>query len=113
MTMTPGDASPGPASDSAAPARPLERAQLVWRRALTLSNPAESHDRFVVVLDLLRTAHHGPSTMLHALAIGRARQRATPGDVATRDAVRLLARTIGWLGRRTDEGEVGTASSAP
>ena len=86
--------------------RPLERAQLVWLRAVSLSRQGEEADRFVVVLDLLRTAHHGPSTMLHALALGRTQQRATPGDVPTRDAIRLLTRTIGWLGRDVDAAEV-------
>ncbi|MGH3451882.1 MAG: hypothetical protein ACRDQW_14425 [Haloechinothrix sp.] len=66
----------------------------------------------MVVLELLRTADHGPSTMLHALALGRAQQRATPGDIPTRDGVRLLARTIAWLGKRTDNDEVGTTGSA-
>ena len=87
--------------------RPLEPAQRVWQRALTLSRTDHRRDPFVVVLDLLRTAHHGPSTMLHALAIGRAEERAAPADVPTRDAVRLLARTISWLGTRSEEGEVG------
>jgi hypothetical protein len=92
--------------------RPLERAQVVWRRAVTLSRSERDDDRFGIVLDLLRTAHHGPSTMLHALALGREQQRATPGDVPTRDAIRLLTRTIDWLGKRTDEHEVGAVRSA-
>lgn len=77
---------------------------------MTLSGSDQGRDRFVVVLDLLRTAHHGPSTMLHALALGEAQQRATPDDVPTRKAVRLLSRSVTWLGRRTEDGEVGTAS---
>ena len=74
--------------------RPLERAQLVWQRAMTLSaaDPSREPDRFVVVLDLLRTAHHGPSTMLHALALGEAQQRATPDDIPTRKAALLRKR---------------------
>lgn len=87
--------------------QPLERAQLVWLRAVTLSTPPAEQDRFVVMLDLLRTAHHGPSTMLHALAIGQAKERDTPDDTTTRDAVTLLARTIAWFGQRTEAGEVG------
>lgn len=85
--------------------RPLERAQLVWHRAVMLS--AADRDQFVVVLDLLRTAHHGPSTMLHALALGEAQQRATPDDVPTRKAVGLLSSAVTWLGKRTEAGEVG------
>jgi hypothetical protein len=88
----------------------LERAQLVWRRAVKLADPTKDRDRFVVMLDLLRTAHHGPSTMLHALALGRALQRATPEDPVIRSAVHLLARTVAWLGTRIDEGEVGAVA---
>lgn len=92
--------------------QPLERAQLVWRRAVTLSAAGRDGERFGLVLDLLRTADHGPSTMLHALALGREQQRVAPGDLRIRDAVRLLARTAEWLGTRAEDGEVGTAGSA-
>jgi hypothetical protein len=92
--------------------RPLERAQLVWRRAVTLSTTAHDGERFGPVLDLLRTAHHGPSTMLHALALGREQQRIAPDDLRIRDAVRLLARTTEWLGSRAEDNEVGTVSSS-
>lgn len=70
---------------------PLQRAQLVWWRAVTLAGPAGENDRFLVVLDLLRTARHSSSTMLHALALGRTQLRATPADLDAKDAVRLLA----------------------
>jgi hypothetical protein len=83
----------------------------VWRRAITLSGRGHDDDRFKVVLDLLRTARHGPSTMLHALSLGRAQLRATPEDVATQDAVNLLTKSIAWLGKRTDAGEIGTVSA--
>ena len=83
-----------------APVQPLERAQLVWRRAVTLSASGRDGERFGLVLDLLRTAHHGPSTVLHALALGREQQRVAPGDLRIREAVRLLARTTEWLGTR-------------
>jgi hypothetical protein len=92
--------------------RPLERAQLVWRRAVTLSTPGQEGERFGPVLDLLRTAHHGPSTMLHALALGREQQRIAPHDRRIGDAVRLLARTTEWLGSRAEDNEVGAATSA-
>jgi hypothetical protein len=98
---------------TAAAPRPLERAQLVWQRALTLARrgASEDRDRFAVMLDLLRTAHHGPATMSHALALGEAHGRDTPGDPATGDAVRLLAGTIAWFGRPTDDGEVGRTAA--
>lgn len=91
--------------------RPLERAQLVWRRAVTLSDGDEKRDPFEVSLDLLRTAHHGPSTMLHALAYGRTQMRKRPDDPVVRSAVQLLERTIAWLGREVDESEVGSVTN--
>lgn len=91
--------------------RPLERAQLVWQRAVALARSGQGSDRFVPSLDLLGAARHSRSTMLHALGLGRARQHAAPADIPTRDAVLLLARTISWLGRPTEQDEVGTASS--
>jgi hypothetical protein len=87
--------------------RPLERAQVVWHRAVQLAGSARDGDDFVSALDLLRTACHGPSTMLHALMLGRARHRAHPTDPILRDAVRLLTRATTWLGSRPSAGEVG------
>jgi hypothetical protein len=55
--------------------RRLEPAQIVWSRAVELADPAGHHDRAIAALDLLRATRHGPSTMLHALALGRDRQR--------------------------------------
>lgn len=92
--------------------RPLERAQLVWRRALVLARSDLSSDRFVASLDLLRAAHHGPSTMVHALALGRAQQRVAPEDIPTRDAVHLLNHTISWLGKPIEPDEVGAVGSS-
>ena len=103
-----------PAPTPLAPTSPppvLERAQLVWLRAMSLARRHPDDDSFIVVLDLLRTARHGPSTMLHALALGRAHQRATPADIPTRDAVGLLTRTIAWLGKRTDDTDVPRAAT--
>jgi hypothetical protein len=99
-------------TSAGATVQPLERAQVVWRRAVTLSAAGRDGERFGPVLDLLRTAHHGPSTMLHALALGREQQRVAPGDLRVREAVRLLTRTAEWLGTRSEDNEVGTVSSA-
>jgi hypothetical protein len=90
----------------AATVRPLEPAQVVWRRAVELAGSGD-RDHFVVELDLLRTAHHGPSTLRHALMLGRARRRDHPADPVLRDAVRLLERATSWLGTRPTDGEVG------
>jgi hypothetical protein len=101
------------ARHAGATVRPLERAQVVWQRAFALSTAPWDDEGFGTVLDLLRAAHHGPSTMLHALALGREQQRAAPRDLHIQRAVRLLARTVEWLGKRTEENEVGLARSAP
>jgi hypothetical protein len=90
--------------------RPLERAQLVWLRAMTLSRADHDQDRFRVMLDLLRTARHGPATMRHALALGEAHERDAPRDAVTRDAVRLLTSTIDWFGNKAERHEVGGRS---
>jgi hypothetical protein len=90
------------------PAIPLERAQLVWRRAVTLAGPARDSERAAQVLDLLQAADQDLSAMCHALTLGRAHQRSNPGDVPARHGVELLARSIAWLGPRTVQGEVGS-----
>jgi hypothetical protein len=92
-------------------ALPVQRAQLVWRRAVTLSATTGYDDHSAVVLDLLQTADQGLTTMRHALALGWTHQRSDPGDVPTRDAIDLLVRTIAWLGQRSEPGEIGTAMS--
>lgn len=99
-------------TSAGATVQPLEPAQLVWRRAVTLSTAEPDGERFGLVLDLLRTAQHGPSTMLHALALGREQQRIAPGDLRIRDAIRLLTRTTEWLGTRAEDNEVGAARRA-
>jgi hypothetical protein len=89
------------------PSPPLEHAQVVWRRAVELTGSSGEDDDFLDALDLLRTARHGPSTLLHALMIGRARHRDRPADPIVRDAVRLLSRATAWLGSQPTAGEVG------
>lgn len=113
MTRPPSDVDVGPRSTEALAVRPLELAQRVWQRAVTLARSDLDADRVTAPLDLIRTAHLGPSTLLHALRLGREQQRATPADVPTRRGVQLLARTIGWLGRPTENDEVGLAGSPP
>jgi hypothetical protein len=91
------------------PATHLERAPFVWSRALELAGPAEREDLFRLALELLRSAHHDPATMRHALALGHAWADAHPGDPTAAQAVGLLERTITFLGVRPRDGEVGGA----
>jgi hypothetical protein len=79
-------------------ARPLERAQLVWQRAVELSDPAVHHDPFALALDLLRVAHHDPDTMAHALTLGARKVQADAGDAAAVGATRVLRAAIAFLG---------------
>jgi hypothetical protein len=76
----------------------MERAQTVWQAALDPAAPSRPHDR--IALDLLRAAHHDSATMEHALVIGRSQLAATPDDVATREGVAALDRSIAFLGVR-------------
>lgn len=87
--------------------RPLERAQLVWRRALELADPVAPGDRFVLAMDLLRAAHHDAATMTHALSIGRTRLHAHPGDASALGGVKVLKAAIVLLGVRPRTDDVG------
>jgi hypothetical protein len=97
-------------SPAPAPAvQPLERAQVVWLRALAIAQDRSSSDSDLPSLELLRAARHGPSTLLHALTLGRAQLAGAPDDAPARDAVRFLTRTIAWLGRPVEDDEIGDA----
>ena len=87
--------------------RPLERAQLVWQRARQLADPVLQHDRFAVALDLLRTAHHDPTQLAHALKIGRKDVRADADDAEARGGVRILDAAITFLGVKPGNHDVG------
>jgi hypothetical protein len=112
-SMTRAPAGRGAASREATTVQPLERAQVVWRRALALARSNRSRDRVLPSLDLLRAARHGPSTMIHALTLGRAQLAAAPRDVPTREAVRLLTCTIAWLGKPVEQDEIGSVAHEP
>jgi hypothetical protein len=92
-------------------AKPKERAQVVWARARELVDPLERHDSFAVALDLLRTAHHDPTQMAHALRIGRTHVRGDANDTAAAGGVRILERAIKFLGVKPTAGEVADGSS--
>jgi hypothetical protein len=89
--------------------RPLERAQLVWQRALELVDPTEQHDRFALALDLLRTAHHDPATVSHALALGRTHLRSHADDARARSGAGILESAIEFLGVRPRRDDVTRA----
>ena len=85
--------------------RPLQRAQLVWRRAISVVEPLDQHDVLAVVLELLRTAHHDVATMSHALTLGRARVREHPADVVARQGTRVLEQAIAFMGVEPRSGD--------
>jgi hypothetical protein len=76
----------------------LEVAQRVWQRSLELASTGEQLDLSDQALALLRIARHDADTMTHALGLGRSQARHPSNDEATRCGVRLLERTITYLG---------------
>jgi hypothetical protein len=84
---------------------PLEPAQLVWRLARTMGERRTLHEPFADALDLLRTAHHHPAAMSHALTLGRTHLRVHPGDTGARAGAGILEAAIAFLGvkPRTDD----------
>jgi hypothetical protein len=101
LSTVPAHKEPGPDANH------QERAPLVWARALELAGPSEREDLFRLALELLRSAHHDPATMRHALALGRSWTRLHPDDMTGSLAIGLLERTITFLGVRPREDEVG------
>lgn len=99
-------------------ARP-ERAQIVWQRALELAGPRAFHDRFANALDLLRAAHHDPTTMAHALTLGHTELRRDGDNADARAAAEILEAAIVFLGVKPRTGDIshprsrGTARRAP
>lgn len=94
-------------------ASPHEWAQLVWRRALAMGGGLARHDPFADALDLLRTAHHDPATMSHALTIGRTHLRADPGDPDAAAGAAILEAAIDFLGVKPRAGEIATHRATP
>jgi hypothetical protein len=107
MRAAPGHRHGRPAS---AP-RPPERAQLVWRRALELADPAAQEDRFSLALDLLRAAHQDSATMAHALNLGRTRVRLHPHDAVALSGVTILEAAILLLGVKPRSDDVASTPS--
>src|SRR5439155_15451150 len=86
-----------PTSKSTHTSRHLERAQVVWQRALEL-DALERQDLFAVALELLRTAHHHPTAMAHALTLGRNQLQSDADNLDVRGGVDILERTLAFLG---------------
>src|SRR6185437_2488527 len=74
--------------------RPPELAQVVWHRALALARTGTGNDPFDVALDLLRTAHHHPGVMAHALNLSRTQIDSHPDDERSRAGARILQAAI-------------------
>jgi hypothetical protein len=88
------------------PRRPIEQAQVVWRRALELSDPLRAHDALAAALELLRSARHDGAVLAHALVLGRTRVRDHPEDTGARGGVKVLERGIAYLGVKPEAGSV-------
>jgi hypothetical protein len=108
MTIT------GPPPRTAPSGKRPERAQAVWQAALRLTaEPAPEGeprpDDGAAVLAVLRAADFEPSTLRHALTLGRTRLRLRPHDPLLGGGRDLLVEAIAWLGARDTAGEVGPA----
>lgn len=99
----------GSTARPAASGRPPERAQAVWQSAVRLAG--DDADAEATVLAILRNADYDPSTLRHALTLGRTRLRLRPHDARLCGGRDLLERATGWLGARGAEGEVGEVRS--
>lgn len=86
--------------------KPLEHSQRVWRRAVELAAYSEQDAGYAGLLELLRAAHQDPTTISHALMLGRARLRERSTDMPAQSGVRLLEQAI-RLGVKPQPGEVG------
>ena len=107
-TTVPQAAAP---TGGAVTGRRLEPAQAVWHAAVDLAAGRADGGAGEpgVVLALLRSADLDPSTLRHALALGRTLLRREPQDARLRGGVQLLGQAADWLGARGPDGEVGAA----
>jgi hypothetical protein len=85
--------------------RPVERAELVWQRALDIAVGREPRDQSDRAVELLQTALNDPSTMAHALSLGRTHVRRNADDVVARAGVTILDAAIGFLGAKPHDSE--------
>lgn len=89
-----------------------QQAQAVWYAAVDLADGA-ADDSVADMVTLLRTAGFHPSTLQHALALGRTQLRREPDDHRLRHGRHLLVRATEWLGSRRPAGEVGATRPRP
>jgi hypothetical protein len=99
---------PAPGSRAGQP----HRAHAVWHAAVDLAD-GEADDSPADVVTLLRTAAFDPSTLQHALSLGRTRMRREPDDHRLLRGRQLLMRATEWLGSRRHAGEVGAMRARP
>ncbi len=78
----------------------MERAETVLDRSTDLAANHGPHDMGTDALHLLRTAGDDPTTLDHALHIGRTRLRRDPASQAAQRAVQLLESVIAFLGHK-------------
>jgi hypothetical protein len=83
-----------------------QRAHAVWQAAVDIADGA-TEDSPADMVALLRTAAFDPSTLQHALTLGRTRVRREPHDQRLRRGRQLLVHATEWLGSRRHAGEVG------
>jgi hypothetical protein len=95
---------PAPGSRAGRP----QRAHAVWNAAVDIADGAPD-DSPADMVTLLRTAAFDPSTLQHALSLGRTRMHREPHDHRLRRGRQLLMRATEWLGSRRHAGEVGAA----
>jgi hypothetical protein len=85
--------------------KPLQIAQVVWRRALELTDPLVPRDPLAGMLEVLRAASHDVTTVAHALTLGRTQVREHPTDLLARLGTGLLERALAFMGATPRAGE--------
>lgn len=81
----------------------MERAQLVWKRAVELAAEHGDADMDATSLDISRVAEQDTTIVAHGLAIGRTHLQDHPLDMGARRARRLLEAVVARLGVRPED----------
>jgi hypothetical protein len=70
-------------------ARP-DRSELVWQRALALTEASAHNDPLAVAVAIFQTSRHEPFVLRRASVLGRARVAAAPGDREVLEGSRVI-----------------------